>query len=95
MLAAAQVGRHSETRCSYGHALAVDPWGRVLADAGADASPALALAHIDLAELRRVRERMPIGAHRRLDVLALAAEDVQPAGATERESAAVEPEAEA
>jgi predicted amidohydrolase len=34
VFAAAQVGRHNEKRASYGHALAVDPWGKVLADAG-------------------------------------------------------------
>ena len=34
VLAAAQVGKHNEKRKSYGHALAIDPWGEVLADAG-------------------------------------------------------------
>ena len=34
VLAAAQVGRHNEKRKSYGHALAIDPWGDVIADAG-------------------------------------------------------------
>uniref|UniRef100_A0A3Q3NPS8 Deaminated glutathione amidase n=1 Tax=Labrus bergylta TaxID=56723 RepID=A0A3Q3NPS8_9LABR len=29
VLAAAQVGRHHEKRSSYGHALAVDPWGEI------------------------------------------------------------------
>lgn len=90
MLAAAQAGRHSERRQSYGHALAVGPWGDILADAGPDASPALALAPIDLGRLAEVRARMPIGSHRRDDVLALAAQPprLPPAGA--RPAAAAE-----
>ncbi|CAD7952404.1 unnamed protein product [Amoebophrya sp. A25] len=36
VLAAAQCGRHNEKRESFGHALAVGPWGDVLADAGSD-----------------------------------------------------------
>lgn len=34
VLAAAQYGRHNVKRESYGHSLAVDPWGKILADAG-------------------------------------------------------------
>ena len=34
MLAAAQFGVHNEKRSSYGHSIAIDPWGTVLADAG-------------------------------------------------------------
>ncbi|KAJ1637472.1 nitrilase-like protein 1-like protein [Pavlovales sp. CCMP2436] len=71
VLAAAQAGAHNEKRASYGHALAVDPWGTVVADAGSEQSPALALIEIDLERLRAVRERMPIAHHRRKDVLAL------------------------
>ena len=65
VLAAAQAGRHSEKRESYGHALAVDPWGEVLADAGATASPEIVTVQIDAARIRSVRERMPIQSHRR------------------------------
>lgn len=45
VVAAAQAGRHNEKRESYGHSLIVDPWGKVLADAG-DASPSLITAEI-------------------------------------------------
>ena len=45
VIAAAQAGRHNEKRESYGHSLVVDPWGKVLADAG-DASPSLITAEI-------------------------------------------------
>ena len=34
VVAAAQVGRHSPKRASYGHAMCVDPWGTVVAEAG-------------------------------------------------------------
>lgn len=34
VIAAAQVGQHNEKRRSYGHSLAYDPWGTLLADAG-------------------------------------------------------------
>jgi len=34
VLAAAQVGWHNEKRESFGHSLIVDPWGKVLGDAG-------------------------------------------------------------
>mmetsp|Transcript_25309 Transcript_25309/g.38976 ORF Transcript_25309/g.38976 Transcript_25309/m.38976 type:complete len:436 (-) Transcript_25309:34-1341(-) len=39
VLAAAQYGKHNQKRDSYGHALAVDPWGRILADAGGSDGP--------------------------------------------------------
>ncbi|KAG0270082.1 Carbon-nitrogen hydrolase [Actinomortierella ambigua] len=32
VIAAAQVGKHTEKRSSYGHAMIVDPWGRVIAE---------------------------------------------------------------
>ncbi len=32
LIAAAQAGRHEDGRATYGHSLAVDPWGRPLAD---------------------------------------------------------------
>ncbi|KAG0226663.1 Nitrilase [Actinomortierella wolfii] len=32
VIAAAQVGKHTEKRSSYGHAMIVDPWGRVVAE---------------------------------------------------------------
>jgi predicted amidohydrolase len=54
VVAAAQVGNHSAKRQSYGHALCVDPWGKVVAEAGALAllSPTPAAARNSLASLR-------------------------------------------
>ena len=64
VLAAAQVGRHNPRRESYGHALAVNPWGEVMADAGDTSSPTIIICDIDLKYLDEVRLRMPIQAHR-------------------------------
>ena len=60
VLAPAQVGQHDDEglRESYGHALIVDPWGSVLADAGE--TPGVALAEIDLDRVREVRQALPM-----------------------------------
>ena len=64
VLAPAQVGQHDDEglRESYGHALIVDPWGSILADAGE--TPGVALAEIDLDRVREVRQALPMRAHR-------------------------------
>jgi len=64
VLAPAQCGRHSPDRASHGHSLIVDPWGRILAEAGDE--PAVVVADCDLAELGRVRASLPALRHRRL-----------------------------
>lgn len=69
--AAAQVGCHNDKRRSYGHALAIDPWGDVLADAQLE-TPGLVCLDVDADKLTSVRTRMPIQSHRRDDVLQLA-----------------------
>jgi predicted amidohydrolase len=43
---APQAGRNNVKRESYGHAIIIDPWGKVLADAGGDASPTIICADI-------------------------------------------------
>jgi predicted amidohydrolase len=66
VLAPAQQGRHDDggLRQSWGHAMIVDPWGHVVALASD--GPGVAVAEIDRARLRRVREHLPALAHRRL-----------------------------
>ena len=63
VIAPAQTGINYDRRHTHGHALVIDPWGTVLADAGV--APGLAIAPIDLAHLQRVRNQMPSLQHRR------------------------------
>jgi len=57
VLAPNQCGHHCDRRYSYGHSLIVDPWGEILADGGAQ--PGVIYADLDLAEVARVRGRIP------------------------------------
>jgi predicted amidohydrolase len=65
IVAPAQVGRKPDGRVRYGHALIVDPWGTVLADAGGDGD-GIALAELDFARQEKVRAALPCLEHRRL-----------------------------
>ncbi len=69
VLAAAQGGRHESGRETYGHSLAVSPWGEVLAEAGTDAC--VKLLDIDLAEALRARARIPALRHDRAAEVAI------------------------
>jgi predicted amidohydrolase len=64
VLAAAQQGRHSAQRLTYGHSLIVDPWGTVLAEC--PDGEGLAIAELDFAAQDRVRSQLPCLGHRRL-----------------------------
>lgn len=64
MISAAQGGKHEDGRETYGHSLIVDPWGRVLADAGGS-EPGVILAEIDLALVADARARIPSLQHGR------------------------------
>ena len=69
VLAAAQSGTHADGRQTYGHGVAVDPWGAILADvaAGDDArAPGyrLAFAPIATAEMERARQAIPLARSR-------------------------------
>lgn len=67
VLAPAQTGQHPVTagsaRRTHGHALAVAPWGEVLADAGTE--PGTVLVDLDLAAVRDARARVPSLSHDR------------------------------
>nr|WP_306467275.1 carbon-nitrogen hydrolase family protein [Limimaricola sp. G21655-S1] len=67
VLAAAQSGRHAATegraRETWGHSLAVDPWGAVIADAGTAAG--ISIVDLDMAEVAQARRRVPSLAHDR------------------------------
>jgi predicted amidohydrolase len=62
MIAPAQTGKHYGIRQSHGHAMIIDPWGIILADAGD--KPGVAIAAIEPARLEQVRRQMPSLQHR-------------------------------
>jgi predicted amidohydrolase len=64
VVAAAQWGTSPDGIVRHGHALVIDAWGTVLADAG-PAGDGLAVADLDLAEVDSVRDRLPSLANRR------------------------------
>lgn len=57
MISAAQGGLHEDGRETFGHSLIVDPWGRVLAEAGSE--PGVILAEIDVGLVGDARSRIP------------------------------------
>ncbi|MEB3178820.1 MAG: carbon-nitrogen hydrolase family protein [Nostocaceae cyanobacterium] len=57
VIAPAQTGIHYAMRQCHGHAMIIDPWGNILADAGD--KPGFALAEINPARLEQVRRQMP------------------------------------
>lgn len=63
MISAAQGGLHEDGRETFGHSIIVDPWGRVLAEAGAE--PCVIMAEIDMEEVDRARQRIPSLRHTR------------------------------
>lgn len=62
VIAPAQTGQHYSMRQTHGHAMIVDPWGVVLADAGY--MPGVAIAEISPIRLEQVRRQMPALEHR-------------------------------
>ena len=62
VLAPAQTGLHYARRSSHGHAMVIDPWGTVLADAGDQIGAAIAPVNTD--HLGHIRDQMPSLRHR-------------------------------
>lgn len=54
---------------SYGHALAVSPWGEVITDLGMD-SPAVQVVELDLSKVDAIRSSLPVLAGRKPEVYA-------------------------
>ena len=67
VLAAAQTGTHAaqagKSRQTYGHSMAISPWGAVLADLGTD--PGIALVDLDPAQVAQSRKRIAALSHAR------------------------------
>lgn len=72
VIAAAQQGWHNPKRQSWGHAMIINPWGKVLADCG-EQELAVATAEVDLAMQEKVYKSMPCFDHRRNDIYSLTA----------------------
>lgn len=62
IIAPAQTGTHYARRQTHGHAMIIDPWGVILADAGE--KPGVAIAEINPVRLEQVRRQMPSLQHR-------------------------------
>ena len=65
VFAPAQVGTHKgSNRKTYGHSIAVAPWGEVLADAGGEKA-GFVIAEVDLAKVEEARRMVPSLQHDR------------------------------
>lgn len=64
VLSAAQSGHHEDGRDTFGHSLAVDPWGKVLLDMESDAT-GVGFVGLDLNRIAEVRAQLPSLANRR------------------------------
>jgi predicted amidohydrolase len=66
VIAAGQSGVHPNGNASHGRSMVVDPWGVILAQA--PDGEGVAVADLDFARLREIRDRLPALRHRRADV---------------------------
>ena len=64
VLAAAQGGTHEDGRATWGHSMAVAPWGEVIALADHD-EPCALIADLDLTEVAKARAAVPALANAR------------------------------
>lgn len=62
VVAAAQSGAHEDGRHTFGHSLAVDPWGEILLDMNEESG--VATVELDLGRIADVRSRVPALRHR-------------------------------
>jgi deaminated glutathione amidase len=76
MISAAQGGTHQDGRETFGHSLIVDPWGRILAEAGTE--PGVILAEIDVGQVTEARGRIPALKHARQFTVEIAAASPSP-----------------
>jgi predicted amidohydrolase len=78
VVASATVRSHdgSDAWPTYGHALVVDPWGAVLADLG-EAQRAVKVVELDLGQVERVREQLPVLRGTRPDAYAAEPQSLQ------------------
>lgn len=72
VIAPAQIGFHNSKRRSYGYAMIIDPWGKILSSCD-EKELDVAVAEIKLDKLKTIRSNMPCFEHRRNDVYSLTA----------------------
>lgn len=66
IIASNQVGRHSETRFTYGHSMLISPWGTIL-DMNVD-KIGVVTSEMDLEHAKDFRKNIPIDKHQRIKV---------------------------
>lgn len=66
VIAPAQCGIHDGGRKTYGHSMVIDPWGKVIAEAGVE--PTILYADINKQEIARFRQAIPSLRHDRVIV---------------------------
>lgn len=69
VISAAQKGKHNEKRSSFGQAIAVSPWGDVLAQCEEELE--VQLVDVDLEKITKSESNMPCFQHRRDDVYSI------------------------
>ncbi len=70
IVAANQFGTHPNGLKSYGRSMIIDPYGRVLAEAGSDGETVI-ISTLDMDLLENIRKEMPLFQHRREDLYEL------------------------
>jgi deaminated glutathione amidase len=66
IISAAQKGKHNQKRSSFGRAMAVSPWGKVLTKCKEELE--VQFTEIDLSNISKIEGNMPCFSHRRSDV---------------------------
>jgi len=62
VIAPAQTGKHGTKRETNGHSLIIDPWGKILADAGTE--PGIITAELNSSVIEDIRRKLPSLKHR-------------------------------
>jgi nitrilase len=65
IIAANQGGRHSDRRETFGHSMIIDSWGQIMA-VQESAGEGMVIADLDLQQQLKIRQSMPVLAHRQL-----------------------------
>ena len=61
VVAAAQTGEHDGGRKTWGHSMIIDPWGKILAEAGAE--PGIIYADLNMDDVTKARNAIPALKH--------------------------------